>query len=79
MEAKSVKKFVYIKCTPEIDNVTMLVLIVYFPFWGVYMKLEWFAMPNNNATPVLFFLFPTTVSMKEQNGKKQIIVFFFTM
>lgn len=67
------------KGTSEIDNITMLVWIMYFPFCGDYMKLQQFAMPNSNATPMLVFLFPRTLSKREGNGKTQIIGFFFTM
>lgn len=39
------------------------------------MKLQWFAMPRSNATPMLFFLFPKTMSRREENGKKPNLYF----
>lgn len=43
------------------------------------MKLEWFAMPKSNSAPKLVSLFPRTMSKREEHGKNQITVFFFTM
>lgn len=43
------------------------------------MKLQWFAMPNSIVTTMTAFLFPRMMSKREENGKKQIIVFFFTV
>lgn len=36
-------------------------------------------MPTGNAAPVLFFLFPRTISQREENGKNQTNVLFFKM
>lgn len=35
------------------------------------MKLEWFAMPNSNAAPMLFFFFFLEQCQREENGKKK--------